>query len=184
MDKSEKLFLWLLIAIFGAFALFVWGYMSIQEYLSPSPKKILSRMERRDPAAAQEMIDHYSEDLKTVAAAAEILEDGEWCFYPLNYIVGSYNSDWYEENVLHKIPEELLDVLRSMEEKYPECKKDLEMRKGQVGIGLMNDSKGFSILCYPGGSLMSYSKINNEEGTRCLDMGDGWELQMYYAPKG
>ena len=86
--------------------------------------------------------------------------------------------------MLRKIPQELMDVLRSTEEKYPECKKTLELRKGQVGIGLTDDGGGFSILCYPGGNLISYSVTNDEEGTRCLDLGDGWELQMYYAPKG
>lgn len=141
-------------------------------------------MERRDPKAAREIIDHYSEDLKAIAAAAEILEDGEQCYYPLNFIAGSASADWYEENVLRKIPQELLDVLQSVEEKYPECRKGLELRKGQVGIGVSLDGSGFSILCYPGGNLISRSVIEDERGTRCLDLGDGWELQMYYAPGG
>ena len=71
-----------------------------------------------------------------------------------------------------------------MEEKYPECRKSLELRKGQVGIGVTHDGSGFSILCYPGGNLIRRSVIEDERGTRCLDMGDGWELQMYYAPGG
>ena len=184
MSTAEKIAVRLSITLFCLFLLFMAVMIPFNLWRNPKPDSVLSRMERRDPEAAQEMIDHYSEDLKTIAAAAEILEDGEQCFYPLNYIADSASYGWYERNVLRKIPQELMDVLRSTEEKYPECKKTLELRKGQVGIGLTNDGGGFSILCYPGGNLISYSVTNDEEGTRCLDLGDGWELQMYYAPKG
>lgn len=183
MRKSEKIFVGLLLFVV-LFFLLVKVIIPFSIWLNPDPVTILSRMERRDPEAAQEMIDYYSEDLKTIAAAAEILEDGEQCYYPLNFIAGSASADWYEENVLCKIPQELLDVLQSVEEKYPECRKSLELRKGQVGIGVTHDGSGFSILCYPGGNLIRRSVIEDERGTRCLDMGDGWELQMYYAPGG
>ena len=104
MRKSEKIFVGLLISIV-LFLLFSKVIIPFSIWLNPDPVTILSRMERRDPEAAQEMIDHYSEDLKTIAAAAEILEDGEQCYYPLNFIAGSASADWYEENVLCKIPQ-------------------------------------------------------------------------------
>ena len=111
MRKSEKIFVGLLLFVV-LFFLLVKVIIPFSIWLNPDPITVLSRMERRDPEAAQEMIDHYSEDLKTIAAAAEILEDGEQCFYPLNYITDSASSGWYERNVLRKIPQELLDVLR------------------------------------------------------------------------
>ena len=184
MSTAEKIAVRLSITLFCLFLLFMAVMIPFNLWRNPKPDSVLSRMERRDPEAAQEMIDYYSEDLKTIAAAAEILEDGEQCFYPLNYIADSASYGWYERNVLRKIPQELMDVLRSTEEKYPECKKTLELRKGQVGIGVTHDGSGFSILCYPGGNLIRRSVIEDERGTRCLDMGDGWELQMYYAPGG
>ena len=165
------------------FLLFVVVMSLFSGWRNPNPGWVLSNMERRAPEVAQEMMDRYSEDLKAIAAAAEGIEDGERCFYKLNYIADSASADWYE-NELSKMPQELLDALRAMEEEFPESKESLELRRGQVGVHLNVGIYGFSLLCYPGGELISHSVIEDERGTRCLDMGDGWELQMYYAPGG
>ncbi len=182
MRKSEKIFVGLLLFVV-LFFLLVKVIIPFSIWLNPDPVTILSRMERRDPETAQEILDNYGEELETVVAATALLEPGERYGYALNCTNEYGVADYYEEE-LQKMPQGLADALRQMERKFPECQEDLELCQGQIGVWLTNDGGGFSILCYPGGNLISYSMIDNEEGTRCLDMGDGWELQMYYAPKG
>ena len=153
------------------------------DWLHPYPEKILSRMERKDPQAAQEIIDSYAQELEAIAAAAEFLETDEGYWYALNWTNEYSGADNYREQ-LQEMPKELADALRQMEERVPECEKLLELHKGQIGVLLTDDGGGFSFLCYPGGTLIYGSMIEDERGVRCLDMGSGWELQMYYAPKG
>lgn len=169
--------------LFCLFLLFMVAMIPFNLWRNPKPDRVLSRMERRDPETAQEILDNYGEELETVVAATALLEPGERYGYALNCTNEYGAADHYEEE-LQKMPQGLADALRQMERKFPECQENLELCQGQIGVWLTNDGGGFSILCYPGGNLISYLMIDNEEGTRCLDMGDGWELQMYYAPKG
>ena len=83
-----------------------------------------------------------------------------------------------------EMPQELMEALCYVEKKFPECEEKLLLKKEQLGVCVTFDGSGFSYLCYPSGKLIRRSVIEDERGTRCLDMGDGWELQMYYAPGG
>lgn len=183
MSTAEKIVVRLSMILFCLFLLFMVVMIPFNLWRNPKPDRVLSRMERRDPEAAQEILDSYREELETVVAATALLEPGERYGYALNCTNEYSVADYYEEE-LQKMPQGLADALRQMEQKFPECQENLELCQGQIGVWLTNDGGGFSILCYPRGNLISYLMIDNEEGTRCLDMGDGWELQMYYAPKG
>lgn len=182
MRKSEKIFVGLLVSVVLLFLL-VKVIIPFSIWLNPDPITILSRMERRDPKAAQEIMDNYAEELEAVAAATEFLEVEEGYSYKLNctdeYAVLSLYEGQSEE-----MPQELMEALRYVEEKFPECEEKLLLKKEQLGVRVTIDGSGFSYLCYPSGKLISHSVIEDERGTRCLDMGGGWELQMYYAPGG
>lgn len=183
MSTAEKIAVRLSIILFCLFLLFMVVMIPFNLWCNPEPDRVLSRMERRDPEAAQEILDNYGEELEAVVAATALLEPGERYGYALN-CTNEYGVAGYYEEELQKMPQGLADALRQMERKFPECGEGLELCQGQIGVWLTDDGGGFSILCYPGGNLISYSVTNDEEGTRCLDLGDGWELQMYYAPKG
>lgn len=182
MRTRGKVFVGLL-AFMGLLLLFTKVIIPFFDWLYPDPRRVLSRMERRDPKEAQEIIDNYSEELKSVAAAAGLMELEEYYFYKLNY-TNEYNVISIYEEELQKMPQELADALQHMEEEFPACEAELFLKKGQVGVELTYDGSGFSYLCYPSGELIRRSVIDDEQGTRCLDMGDGWELQMYFAPAG
>ena len=172
--KRKKIAL-LLLALFGAILLL--GYDALSEYLSPTPERVFSRTERRGREHAQSILENYRAELEAVAmAAAKVSPDEEY-----SYLL---NSVTYNENTIQKMPQELAYALRQLEEEHPELEDMLLLRTGQVGVELTDDGDGFSYLCYPAGALMSMSVIDNERGCRCLDRGDGWEVQMYYAPKG
>ncbi len=155
----------------GIFLLVAFGMGAYHQ----TPEKTFSRMEKQDPAVAQEIIDNYAEGLEAIAAVTEMIEENDFYSYTLNS-----NTSWDEEE-LDRMPQELVDVLRETEREYRRCSEYLFLHKGQIGIQLTDDSGGFSLLCYPG---EEYFFPRSEKYSRCLDMGDGWELQMYYMPKG
>lgn len=177
MRTKGKVFAGLL-ALIGLFFLLNKVMTPFFDWVHPDPKKILSRMEQQDPETAQEIIDEYSEELKMIAAATDGMEEDALYSYTLN------SSASWDKETLDEMPQELVDALRQMEQKFRECDKNLCLRRGQIGVLLTDDGGGFSFLCYPSGELMTSSMIESEQGTRCLDMGDGWELQMFYLPKG
>lgn len=167
----------MILGLFLSF-LFVIVMLLINGWLNPDPEKVLSRMERRDPQAAQEIMDRYAEELEQIAAATEFLEMDERYSYSLNF------PDIYEKQ-LQEMPTELAEALRQMEQKFPECEEGLELCQGQIGIRITDDGGGFSFLCYPRDKLIRASVFFDDgRGVRRHDMGGGWELQMYYAPKG
>lgn len=156
---------------------------------------VLPRMERSNSKAAQEIIDNYSEELKAVAAATSDVPANETYGYRLNIknLIADYGDDSqavpghtmnivksYEEE-LDRMPQDLADALREMEQKFPECEEYLYLGTGRIAVSVSDGSLGPSLLCYPGGE---YFFSRSEKYSRCLDMGDGWELQMYYMPKG
>lgn len=173
MDHFRRFIVFLIMAFVVIFMI----VMALLSYSRP-PEEALSHMERRDSKTAQEIIDSYSAGLEEVAAAAEHIAPG----YRYSYTLDA-DASWNKEE-LQEMPQELADALMEMEQEFPTCKESLELQRGQIGIWLTNDRDGVSFLCYPGGELISGSVIENEKGTRCLDMGGGWELQMYYEPKG
>lgn len=180
MKKGKKVFNGFLIVGLCLLLLVIGAMLFIGDWLNPNPEKVLSRMERRDPQRAQEILDRYAGDLEQIAAATEFLESGEQYVYSLNY------PDVYGER-LQEMPSELREALRQMEQKFPECEESLELCQGQIGVWITNDGGGFSFLCYPGDKLISGSVFfdnGSGRGVRRHDMGGGWELQMYYAPKG
>ena len=71
MRKSEKIFVGLLLFVV-LFFLLVKVIIPFSIWLNPDPVTILSRMERRDPEAAQEILDSYGEELETVIAATAL----------------------------------------------------------------------------------------------------------------
>lgn len=178
MKKNEKGLNGFLIVGLCLLFLVMGAMLFISAWLNPSSEGVLSRMERRDLQAAQEIMDCYAEDMKRIAAATEFLEPGERYVYSLNV------SSTYNEKQLKEMPSELREALKQMEQKFPECEESLELCQGQIGIWITNDGGGFSFLCYPGDKLIGTSVISDDEGVRRHDMGGGWELQMYYAPKG
>lgn len=181
----------LLLLLFVLLVLYV-----VMSYLHPpGPEVALPRMERSYSKAAQEVIENYSEELKAVAAAASDIPANETYIYRLNIknLIADYedgpqavpehtmrivNSN---EEELDRMPQGLADALREMEQKFPECEEDLYLSTGRVAVSVADGSLGVSLLCYPGGERVF---DRSEEYTRCLDMGDGWELQMFYMPKG
>lgn len=181
-------FFLLLLLLFVLFVLY--AVMSIIH--PPGPEVVLPRMERSDSKTAQEIIDNYSEALKVVAAATSDIPENETYSYHLNiknliadYEDGSQTVPDYTMNIvksyeeeLGKMPQDLADTLREMERKFPECEEYLHLCTGRVAVSVSDGSLGFSLLCYPGGESF-FSGVD-----RCLDMGDGWELQMFYMPKG
>lgn len=181
MKKGKKVFNGFLIVGLCLLLLVIGAMLFIGDWLNPNPEKVLSRMERRDPQRAQEILDCYAGDLEQIAAATEFLELGERYGYSLNV------SSTYYEKQLQEMPSELSEALRQMEQKFPECEESLELCQGQIGVWITNDGGGFSFLCYPGDKLIRGSVFfddGNGRGVRRHDMGGGWELQMYYAPKG
>lgn len=183
MQRGERIVVKLSISLFCLFLLFMVVMIPVNNWVHPKPEGVLSRMERRDSEAAREIIDSYARELEAIAAAAECLEAGEEYWYALNW-TDEYSSAGYYRDQLQEMPQELADALGQMEEIFPGCEESLALRKGQVGLWLTDDGGGFSLICYPGGELMGRSVVDDKRGTRCLDMGGGWELQTYYAPKG
>lgn len=178
MKKSKKFFRRFLILSLFLSCLFGIVMSLINGWLNPDPEKVLSRMERRDPKAAQEIMDRYAEELEQVAAATGFLEIDERYSYSLDF------PDIYEKE-LREMPPELTEALRQLEQKFPECEESLELSQGQIGVRITDDGGGFSFLCYPGDKLIRTSVfLDDGKGVRRHDMGGGWELQMYYAPKG
>lgn len=175
MKTGRKMLLWFLL---GTLLLLASGLVLLGEYLTPSPERVFAHMERKDPEQAQEILDNCTEPLQTIAATTASLSSDASCFYVLNS-----DTSWNEE-VLHDMPPELTAALEKMEADFPDRALSLLLRQGQVGVSLSSDGNGFSYLCYPKGEFISRSVLSDEEGIRCVDMGGGWELQMYYAPKG
>lgn len=176
---GEKRFSWpAFVVLCLVFLMIGIGMAAWNEYIDPNPARVLSRMERRDPERAQEILDSYGEALKSIAAATQSIAPDDTYSYALNV-----STDWYAEE-LNAMPPELADALVQMEQEFPECELSLELHTGQVGVWLTDDGNGFSFLCYPGEELIGSPVNDVETGTRCLELEDSWVLQMYYAPKG
>ena len=148
MRKSEKIFVGLLVSVVLLFLL-VKVIIPFSIWLNPDPITILSRMERRDPKAAQKIMDNYAEELEAVAAATEFLGVEEGYSYKLNctdeYAVLSLYEGQSEE-----MPQELMEALRYVEEKFPECEEKLLLKKEQLGVRVTIDGSGFSYLAIQG----------------------------------
>lgn len=193
LGRAIMYFFLLLLLLFVLFVLY-----AIMSFIHPpGPGVVLPRMERRDSKTAQEIIENYSEALEAVAAATSDIPANETYSYRLNIknLIADYEDGAqtvpdhtmnivrsYEEE-LDKMPQNLADALREMEQSFPEFSEYLYLKKGQIGVSISDGSLAFSYLCYPGERLMWFEG-SGESGIRRLDMGDGWELQMYYAPKG
>lgn len=173
MRKHAKLLLALLPLLLALAA-----GIAFAAYFYPTPARVLARMEQRDSPRAKQLLDSYAEEFKALASAADGVEGGDSYAYALN------SGTAWDEEALRAMPPELADVLRQIELRHPDFKNTVELHHGQVGIKLTDNGDGFSLLCYPGDELISRSVLSDEEGTCCLDMGDGWALQLYYAPKG
>ena len=119
MSTAEKIVIRLSITLFCLFLLFMVVMIPFNLWRNPKPDRVLSRMERRDPEAAQEILDSYGEELETVIAATALLEPGERYGYALNCTNEYSVADYYEEE-LQKMPQGLADALRQMERKFPE----------------------------------------------------------------
>lgn len=188
MQTGKKKVINLVITLFILFLLLFFLfviYVMDAIYHPPGPKTGLSRIESQSLKTAQEIIDNYAEELKAVAAAAELMGPDEEYHYCLNFTAEYAGADSYEEQ-LREMPQELADALGKMEQEFPEFIEFLWLRKGQVGVSVTNGSLGDSYLCYPGENLIMGPWVwpDGTETMRRRDMGDGWELQMYYAPKG
>lgn len=170
-----------LLALFVMYILYGVGTL----FHPPGPQVSLSNMERLGSKTAREMIDNYAEELKAVASATELMESDEEYHYCLNFTDEYAGADSYQKQ-LREMPRELVEALRELEQKFPEFSEFLWLKKGQIGVSVSNGSLGESYLCYPGEILIMEPWIW-EDGTETIrrrDMGDGWELQMFYMPKG
>lgn len=192
MQESKKITLGRLIGylFLGSLLLFVVYVIYVMAVLTghvslPSPPTALSRIERSSIKEAQKIMDNYSEGLEEIAAATELLESDEEYDYSLNFTAEYAFADRYEE-YLQEMPKELADALRNMEEEFPEWEESILLCKGQVGVWIYGGSLGESLLCYPGEEWIFSPWIREDgaETARRHDMGDGWELQSYYMPKG
>ncbi|MCI9309861.1 MAG: hypothetical protein HFF51_01935 [Lawsonibacter sp.] len=171
----------LLLALFVMYVLYVVGAL----FHPPGPQASLSNMERLGSKTARKMIDSYAEELKAVTSATELMESDEEYHYCLNFTDEYAGADRYQKQ-LQEMPRELVDALGELEQKFPEFSAFLWLKKGQIGVSVSNGSRGESYLCYPGENLIMEPWIW-EDGTETMrhrDMGDGWELQMFYMPKG
>lgn len=175
MKAKKKTLLW---GLLGLFLLLAAGLISLSGYLHPTPERVFARMERRDREQAQKILDDCADDLLAIAAAAGGISPDDSYSYGLN------SGAAWDQDVLRELPEALAAALEQLEADRPDCVLSLLLRQGQVGVSLTSDGSGFSYLCYPKGTFISRSVLSDEEGIRCVDMGGGWEVQMYYAPKG
>lgn len=181
VGRAIKYVFLFLLALFVMYVLYGVGTL----FHPPGPQVSLSNMERLGSKTARKMIDNYAEELKAVASATELMESDEEYDYCLNFTDEYAGADDYKKQ-LQEMPRELADALKKLEQKFPEFSEFLWLKKGQIGVSVSNGSRGDSYLCYPGENLIMEPWIW-EDGTETMrrrDMGDGWELQMFYMPKG
>ncbi len=167
-----------LLILLGLSLVLAVGAALLTEYLHPTPELVFARMERRDLERAREILDDCADGLQALAAAAAGISPDDSYSYGLN------SGAAWDREALRDMPEELAAALERLEADFPDLALSLLLRQGQVGVSLTSDGRGFSYLCYPRGDLVSRSVLGDEEGIRCVDMGGGWEVQMYYAPRG